>query len=473
MKLTLPVSRGTGSFEAAVSGFTRLYEEYGVGEVSIVHVTALNEAGRVKEFIEKYFKGVSVKVRGLSEHAVAEYQEDPLPRILRKTLFEDEEGIVLVSSAGRRLAASVALAGFDKNHEIVHVNFYWGPWTGLYYPYTPRRLEPVIVMHSSLEARSWEQVETASNHLPNLSSTNCTLPGVGTLTPLRCAMAEFARRLNRARGSVRGPPLTSKCGRLVLEVDTLGEWSADPCSHKSVGDLLYRLARAIHMWGNERDPNRLSQMLAWSGASPLHFSNGSPKSIVADTSLIYHGIHNLVYEGVSLAIPECAVAEIMSNVAEAVKRRRRDPQSFSTILAYHALGEARRRGASIVPSGPRPCDTGVTRIDPILVDGAILATSDSGAYNLWSVHPISRLAEPKHVYYNPEETVKPDPLHPETISRTYYALLQLIIAVALASRLKIMDGDVKVTVETDEGPVKAQPPTSILLESVGFKTRNK
>jgi len=473
LKLTLPVSRGAGSFEAAVSGFNRLYEEYGVDEITIVHVTALNEAKMVKGFIEKYFSEVSVELKGLSTHAVVEYQTNPLPRILRKSYFEGSPGLILVSSAGRRLAASVALAGFDKDHEIVHVNFYWGPWTGLYYPYTPRRLEPIVVMHSALEPHSWEEVRSVADRVPDLSTTHCILPGLGDLTPLRCAVAELARRLNKARGFVRGPPLSHKCGMLRVSLETIGEWKADLCDHNAVGDLLYRFARAVNMWASEVDPHRLAQILAWSGASPLKFDGAMPMSVIADTSLLYHGIHNYVYEGLPITIPECAVAEIMSNVAEAVKRKKRDPQSFATILAYLALVEARRYGASIVPSGPRPCDTGVTRIDPILVDGTTLVTSDSGAYNLWRVHPISRLAKPLHIYYNPEETIKPDPLYPETLSRTYYALLQLIIAVILASKLQILDSNVKVQVETDETTIKAQPPTSILLEAVGFKVRTK
>ncbi|BES82848.1 hypothetical protein PABY_24150 [Pyrodictium abyssi] len=68
-------------------------------------------------------------------------------------------------------------------------------------------------------------------------------------------------------------------------------------------------------------------------------------------------------------------------------------------------------------------------MDPILLDGAIAATRDTGAYRLWSSHPATtRIARPATAALS--ETAAREPGEP------VYALLQALIALrALEQRL--------------------------------------
>ncbi|GBF09451.1 hypothetical protein apy_11760 [Aeropyrum pernix] len=480
MKLILPVSRGAGNVEAAVTAASRIWEERGFDSATIIHVGALDAAKRVKHVVEEYLK-VDTGIEDLSVHAIPEVQgERTLPDILRRVFREkfcDEEGVVVISSAGRRLAASTALATVSAGCrlDVAHVHFYWGPWTGLVYPYVPRRLEPIILMHSVVEAVNGRR--SAASRFPDLTSRDRDCRGLwgGDVPPLRCSVAELARRLNNAQTfSVAGPPLRAECGMARIEVEGIDSLRLRLCDPQDVANSAARVAKLAAGLADRRG-EALVQLPAWMGAARLRgVDEHREAGVIVDTNLIYFGIHNSALEGLKVYIPECAVLEVQKRVANAVKRG--GPSSSSAVadvLAYLALQDLLASGASIIPSGPPPCDVGMTRIDLTLLEGKTLATGDSGAYKFWKGHPIKRVASDiVQASFEPHSVdldLRVDPSEPVTLARPYYALYQGLISLALLAEAGV-SGALRIEVEDAQGGVKkVKPPLGAVRRFLGLE----
>lgn len=456
----------------------------------VVHIASHDTAEALKSIAERL--GLSAEIARLTRFAVVEEQEEPLARYVRKEIIEGRvcgRGVTIVSSAGRRLAASLAVAsiGGECDIDVAHIHFYWGPWTGLPYPYVPRRLEPLIVMHPVMGPLPSRETRNAAGRMRDISSADCRLPGGERLGPLRCSVAELARRINEASGGwVRGAPrLEAECGRILVSLDNGDPMPARLCSVDDVAKLLARLGERVRTWEEEYDRIVIRQLLPWSGAIPLYIDGlegerrrlepGIGGPLIVDTNLVYHGIHNLVYEGLQVIVPECAMSEILKSHAEAIKRGNRDPRSLAASLAYLSLIEVKGR-SNIIPSGPAPCDTGITRIDPMMLSDAMIATADSGAYRLWEAHPVSRLARPVQVVHDPDDLRRirdyrllQGPERLVAVSRIYYSLLQLLVALALAASQRILLTSLEVTVEDVNGDAKrVHVPLAPVRRSLGL-----
>ncbi|WP_156315745.1 hypothetical protein [Aeropyrum camini] len=297
----------------------------------------------------------------------------------------------------------------------------------------------------------------------------------GDLPPLRCSVAELARRLNSVQAfSVAGPPLRAECGVARIEVDGLESIRLRLCHPQDVANSAARVARLAAGLADRRG-EALVQLPAWMGAARLRGVDGAlGAGVIIDTNLIYFGIHNNALEGLKVYIPECAVLEVQKRVANAVKRG--GPSSSSAVadvLAYLALQDLLASGASIIPSGPPPCDVGITRIDLTLLEGKTLATGDSGAYKFWRGHPISRIShdivqasfEPHSV----ELDLRVDPSEPATLARPYYSLYQGMIALALLAEAGV-SGPVKIEAEDGSGGLKrVKPPLGAVRRFLGLE----
>lgn len=488
MRIVLPVSRGFGNLESALSAGFRVFEEYPVDSATIIHVGASNIANKVREILSKA-TGISIEVEDYSGSAIPELQGGfTLTRELRQR-FRDkmcsDRGVVVVSSAGRRLAASIAMAAVSSScrYDIVHIHFYWGPWTGLAYPYVPRRLEPLIRMH---EVHGETRFRNAASLLPNIASGSegCKMPWGGELPPLRCSVAELARRLNEAdEGNVFGPPLSPKCNTFTIEIEVKNSKPLkipfEPCRPESMARAAGTLAGLAVKLSDYLGSPSMKQLPAWAGVSRLWVKSGGYGELdravgqgeaIVDTNLIYAGVHNYALEGHKVLVPECALIEVQKLLAESIKAGRNDPNTFMNQLAYLALQDLKALGTPVLPSGPPPCDIGITRIDLTLLEGRHLATADSGAYNFWKRHPASRIANPLHVYYNPQTAhleSKAEPENPPTIARAYYSLLQMLIALKLAEQQDLVKR-LEVLTGRKDGLRKVPIPLATVKSSLGM-----
>ncbi|ALL00367.1 hypothetical protein Pyrde_0317 [Pyrodictium delaneyi] len=97
-------------------------------------------------------------------------------------------------------------------------------------------------------------------------------------------------------------------------------------------------------------------------------------------------------------------------------------------LAYTAISELKTAGASLIPSHHYMCDIAIPLIDPLLLNGTILATRDAGAHQLWSQHPAtSKIAKPV--------LVATSSLASEEPGEPVYAVLQTLVALKTLEKL--------------------------------------
>lgn len=483
MMLVLPVSRGYGSLESAVSCLCRVYEEYPVEEVLVLDPGV---GGGVVEAVERAARSLGL---GFDTHRVPGgggtvwegSAEDRLARSVRKEVVERlcREGrslVSVVSPGSRRLASALALACAGSCSDVVHVHFYWGEWSGLPYPYTPRRLEPLVPIMSVRGGLEKGRTRSAAPRMPGVEEGGA--PWGVQLPPLRACVAELARRLNEtSRAACRTVDEGRECGSLLVEVEVGGlgrSWTADPCREEEVAGLVSGVSKLLLGGSGGRE---WREVLAWCGLCELRAIGPQPATVrpledlrgrlVADTTCLYHGVHNLAYLGAGLALPECVSEEVRARLAESVKRGRLDRlKDLTVLLAYLALEEVLWAGASVYPSPAPPCDTAMPRMYPVLLDGRVLATGDDGAYRRWSRSPVSKLSEVVKTSWDPAEATMwgRAGLSPRGLPRLYHGLHQLLIALELAAQNGLVD---KLVVEVDRRRVR--PPVKPILEKAGLR----
>jgi len=334
---------------------------------------------------------------------------------------------------------------------VVHVDFVFGPWAGAPYPYVPRFLEPVIEIlppgqsgsggensiHAGLAGLfpdlSAEEAQRRFHARESGYTRYCRLPWGGRGGPLRCAVLELARRVNAAsRVPVRisggqGPSCSGEPLSISVRSELTGdEWRVtieDPCDRenvlKGVRDLVGRSCQFLdELWEKLREQkkvkthrrNAFRQLLYMSGlGQPLVKRCQGPackpgvqdsrlsealqsmgRPVVADTNMVYGGIHNCAGQGVQVLVPYCVFYEVTAIYAESSKGRRWLDTADAVLdtIAYYALEETLAvRGELVSSPIAHRCEAAIPSIDPIRLAHTVLATRDQGAYNLWSIHP--------------------------------------------------------------------------------------
>ncbi len=422
----VPVTPDPASVDGGVAGLGRVWEAFGVDGVVLV-VSPLAHRGGVERV--RHWAGLLV-----GEDAVRE-EEAPAPgdpgavARLEEVLGGCRGGVVLVSAASRWLSAALALAASRRGCSIVYVSFYFGPWTGLVYPYTPWRLEPLHVLHGSPPARIMDG--GAAARAPPAWEAELLL---GRLPPLRTAVAEAARRLNAA--------YSGGCRRLRLSLPQGEAVDADLGDPGSVAAAAEKLSQAIaEAAQSSKKMRRLLSLAAFTGVAELGSLPGAGRLLV-DTSLVYYGAHLYRWEGADIAVPECAVGEIQRRFAEAVKTGRlATGGDAADAAAYLGLLDLLGSGAPMVPTPPGDCDTALVKTDPLLLRDAVLATADDGAYRYWRMHPSSRLAaDVKKVSFNAWTQRWRGASDPKRVARLYYALHQALALLPLLAKHGLLPG---------------------------------
>ena len=421
----VPVTPDPASVDGGVAGLGRVWERFGIDRVVLV-VSPLAR----RECVERvrYWAGLLVgedAVRAVE--APAPGDPDAVAR-LGKVLGDHGDGVVLVSAASRWLSAALALAASRRGCSIVYVSFYFGPWTGLVYPYTPWRLEPLYVLHGSPPARIMDG--GAAARAPPAWEADVLL---GKLPPLRAAVAEAARRLNAA--------YSGGCRRLRLSLPQGEAVDVDPGDPGSVAAAAEKLSQAIAEAARSSKMRRLLSLAASTGVAELRGLPGAGRLLV-DTSLVYYGVHLYRWEGADIAVPECAASEVQRRFAEAVKAGRlATGGDAADAAAYLGLLDLLGSGAPMVPTPPGDCDTALVKTDPLLLRDAVLATADDGAYRYWSMHPASRLAaEVAKVSFNAWTQRWSGASNPKRVARLYYAFHQALVLLPLLAKHDLLPG---------------------------------
>ena len=507
----IPVSRDPVSLYAAVSSAYRVFEEYEVDGFHLVPSRpVVHDDVKDLRRVLGNLSGQGNVVVSRSVGAAPERARErggswegmiPVLRGVIRELCGSADGVVVVvSPAGRWYAAALGVAGTAEAREcpidVVHVHFYFGPWTGLVYPYTPRRLHPIIVMHPEASRGLRGRPISAARKATSLSwsgGEGCSgaPPWMAGLPPLRCAVAETARRLNDVDGAVarleHGKAQLGPCGRLTVVIDGEKVATADLCNEIEVARLAGRLAREIAGAAEATGARVPGQVAAWAGLHPLHY-HADPGSggqrvwlarlrggILADTNLVYYGVHSYAWAGIPVAVPECAMIEVERRWARAAKHARlNDFNELADALAYLALSELRASGARIIPSLPVDCDVAIPRVEALLARGYRLATADDGAYRFWLGLKGLPGEGPVKVSFDGEGAWDAaDAGDPEAIPYIYYSLAQALLALALAARQGLGVHSLEALLEPPggEGEARVKIPVEIVEGALGLRPR--
>ncbi len=508
MRAVIPLTRDPMSFLAAMSTSARVYEEYPVASYTILasKPVSQDQVRALRSILGKMVGQGNVDVKYIDarpERLVGE-SEDSLVfeslKILEETAASGESVVVSVSPAGWRLAAALAIAGVrggaGRSYDVIHVHFYFGAWRGLPYPYTPRRLEPLIVMHKAEGPGETPRNAAMLRYAAELSwseESTCTprIPGTRPLPPLRCAVAETARRLNDVEGArALLPGSLGPCGRISVAIGDRSVAEAELCDEKSVARAAGKIAMLLNELAESFDSkgSPLAQAVAWTGLAALEvWSPEGPRGplpeasaepgLVADTSLLYYGIHVYAWGGIPVGIPECAEIEVERAWSHALKHGRIEtPRDAASMLAYLAFLEVKGAGGRTIPTPPVPCDIALPKADPVTLEGLHPATADDGAFRYWRRHPNLRGATILKVSFDPIRAERPfEGLeNPERLSRLYYGLVQSLLLLELLSRQGLLEkglgGRVSLKIKRPDGsetPFKA--PVHIIEKALGLK----
>ncbi len=492
--LVAPVAREPGIWRSVAAMASRIYEEYGFDCVALVYTPRLSGEAGAQHLLEQTIDALKAVLRGTDVGIVncpySPYTSVSLDRSLR-LLVEclcDTLGcnnVVLSPTPGsRRLAAAIGMAGIGAageasgNVDIVHVDFYWGPWRGLYYPFTPRFVQPLAILNPVHEEKRPRRLET-----PELYD-----PPPRKLPPLKKLVGELAWKTNRGTSYTarleeeRIAPCDVKLSlQVVADGQAIAEWVVeDACKpsawldwessvERELESVIERLAarHRVDVYSVSRTIAAFSGLarlvIVERGGTAIDVVRPYPLmragSVVIDTNLVYLGVHNDVYEGLQAVLPHCLVAEVFRGYAEAEKRlEQHSVNRFLRLLARTGLEELREQGMPIIASPPPPCDTGITGIDLYQLQGAVIATNDRGAYEFWLQHPFSRLAE--IAYAEPARIGKLYQYSGDDwlVAAASYALYQLSIVIKTFGEV-LGTGGARIAVETSEGVTVVDPPT--------------
>jgi len=468
--LVVTATPDPAAVDGALSGMGRVWEVYGFeGVVVLVSPSA------PKLVVERLVGWA----RSLGADAEAvELREGPGPGAVGEVVGAvaercgGGEALLLVSGASRWLASVLGLAAAELRGRgcaatLVHVHFFFGAWSGLVYPYTPAALEPVQVLGpGEAPARGRGAGAAASRAPPLPEECGGSVLAPGRLPPLRCAVGELARRLN---AGAAGRSL-----RVWLDGEVVGEARPlEPSSTARLAERLleaftgFRLGAALQRQGNT--------VAAWTGLSELAVHGveralaRGRRLVLVDTNLLYYGAHLLRWEGLPVAVPECVVGEVERRLAEAMKHGRlQGGRDLVAALAYLGLLDLLGSGAPVVPTPPGPCDTAIPKADPFILQDAVLATADDGAYRYWRSHPASKLADAVKVYHNPSrQSWSGAEREPRRLSRLYYAAHQALLVLGLMEAQGMVQ---EAALEAEGRRIDLGKPVGVLLDALGLAT---
>jgi len=391
------------TFQSAASSVARVLECFEVGEcVAYYSAFAKREAERVREFAGRV--------------AGAELELRPLPRGLREAAetlrseLEGRRGLAVPTSGSLLGAVALTVAACRTGASVGHVLFPFGPWRGLFYPYVPRYLQPIQVLGERAQVRgpnldwdgalrylgercaAWprllrrvaEVCVELNRSLPQAWVDSSELPALALELRVGVEEGRLVRRLLLKTGVSTVELLRLPARRVREEVSApTRSWVVDARSDRRLFEEFASHALAA-VAGAERceDVGWLYRLV---GFELLDLPEGR---YVIDTNLVYQGVHNLARPGgPAILVPYCVHAEILNRVAES-KRECDRLAAEALLLAYELL----EWYASRVPSEPYRCDVSIPAIDPELVRGSTVLTSDRRAYELWRRMALSSYA---------------------------------------------------------------------------------
>lgn len=426
------------TFESAASSVVRVLEAFKVDSVEIYYSSFAEEEARLVQRFARMLFGVEPHILTLPASL------SDAVSTLRQALSGDS---LAVPTPGSILGAvALTRAADEKGSRLAHVMFPFGVWTGFFYPYVPRYLQPIFLLGSqpliTVRARSFN-AQAAKNFLDDQENRYIT-------TRLRKGIAQVSLKLNEAlpdawvnnlsipeialelRDEVVGENIVStlylkttnasvkvcKLKKLRRQPDvralpapsqsnTRAVISVSSPTRELVTDFVAKAFYAL-AGGKEkclRKPEAekgfkagISEVYRLAGFELLNLD--SKGTYVLDTNAVFYGVHNLARQlGPRLVVPYCVRYEVLNKLA----RSKSPCMKYHTLLARMAL-EVLESYASRLLSDAIDCDMAIPSIDPELVKGDAIISADRNAVEIWRSMALSRYASVRLVS---EEDFKP------------------------------------------------------------------
>jgi hypothetical protein len=461
----------SGMFDALASSVARAWEVYGVRRIVVVYSERMSRewgaaAGRLRGLLGFLGRGLVVEDACVRHHGPlggsggslcgsGGLAASQLRGLLRGLLGSRGEVVVLPTPGSRRLAmqlgmvagglaVSLPVGGVEEGPKppglaggvlrLAYLDFCYGPWRGLFYPFVPRACTPLLEVDLGLNT---SPPGVVAERLPRPRPGGCSLPGGSRgLPPLRCRVAWLAYMVNQLTdcsvAMLEGEEHEGPRWRLRVKLSRRSAVVKDVCSPGAWAGAARGFSELLRYAEEELLGSNGGDLAAFAGLEqPVTNEGGALSgSLIADTSLVYRGLHNLVHSGAArVLLPQCLVAEVTRAYAEAAKRRAEPARKLKSRLAYLALEEMLAAGAPVAPSPPGPCDTSIPEMPAHILSSARPATGDQGAYQYWTRHPATaRLTEPILVHSRGADTKDPG-------AASYAVLQAIVVASTLADTL--------------------------------------
>lgn len=372
-------------------------------------------------------------------------------------------GIVIVATyAGSRVEVSTTVLASSRVREgsvLVYTPFFWGPWSGLFYPFTPRPLEPLVVMHPDAES-----VKELAGCCEGFNRMQGYLGGLGNrvLDLFSCIggdVSELRRRVSYEQfkmnlGYARSPmlyPVNQRCTGVEVSIAIGGIGRritvaiGDYCNAKDVVEAVHTLGEDLLKLRDEVQPQiegvraldllfRFSSVLIPVLEECNHYSRSCSesrdlvlvdalnsisrgRSVLVDTNILYSSLHVQLYDQSvrGLRIPLCTYVELLKHVVH----YRDSYERLRSEVAAIALDEVKTLGIPLESSvSQQPCEVGMA-----LARDSLSVTMDRHAY----MHLFKHL-NVEAVLVAPKPIKSIGFLRRENVRRTsyaYYALAQL------------------------------------------------
>ncbi|MGC9105399.1 MAG: hypothetical protein ACP5HQ_03110 [Thermoprotei archaeon] len=363
----VPVNRSDFVFDSAFSTIVRVYEAFRPGRFIVLYGDFNRPAVERMEglFREMRERGVAVNAEMIPQ---ALSFEKFLSWLRQKVEGEKCERVFLAVTP----AANITAVALTKLHDsdpdrfpLVNVVFAFGPWVGYYYPFVPRKFSQLVPLGRVPEPQTKLDLSLAAY--------------LGDDEPAFYRdMKRLSFELNRRKTSNEGDPIELYVNdeRVVSSANpdykfVLGKLDVylsaiDPRNSHDMAERLLRLAGAYDI--KVRALNRDGTYGQARSIRDVAFEH----SVVVDTNLVYNGIHS--HEVRDLVIPYCVHNEILNNV-----NTQKNPVGEMAFYVYESLLERAR----VLPSEFAYCDIAIPKIDPDLIEGALVVTGDKHALNRW------------------------------------------------------------------------------------------
>ncbi|ARM74602.1 hypothetical protein [Acidianus manzaensis] len=421
----IPINRSDLAYESSISAIFRSYELVNPDAFFILYSNFNKPTlNKIEEIVSNTLKIEKVQLHTEGKEEIEKIKDQC-------------EKIYLVPSSGANITAMIM--GQLEYPKISYI-FSFGPWYNYFYPFVPRLVEDYKIYGQAEVQETNALVNIKENLLKKidelakgnqflkemykLSLELNSKDSLKTTFDIRITSEENGpMNLSDSYFNSTNTPLDKRVSlnEKLFEILCKEYYHEKECRLKNITNS-EKIKRLEYL------PNNILKLI---GLYPIVVQEDESQKelneivegadlVLVDTNLIYNGIHT--YEIKGLAIPQCAIYEIENKWFQEKDHKQGE---FYDVL-YEILKGLLRK-TKIIPTITELCDIAVPKIDPTLLDKAIILTGDKKAYKNWKYLPLSKYTQIK--YAAPDYSRIRNEQH-------YRAYFELSLAIILKRLLK-------------------------------------